>query len=269
MHRYFINIHVSGGGILKSIWILDKKKLKQSLIVITAFIITFVIVYTERDNISVFSSLKETKAIYSVETKRKQIALTFDISWGDIRQDPILDVLDTNGLKGKATFFLSSPWSEDHPDTVSRIVQSGYEIGSHGHRFVNYTDLPNEEIKNEILKAETILFGLTGEKTNLIRLPNGNFDDRVLDITKELGYTVIQWDTDSKDWTNPGVDEIVNLVVSQVHPGDIILMHASDSSKQTHEALPIIIKKLREEGYQFLTVSQLISNTKIELTEIK
>lgn len=254
---------------MKFLWVFSRKEIKQFLIIATAFIITFVIVYTEKDNISVFLNSKETSAIYNVETKKKQIALTFDISWGDIRQDPILDVLEKNGLKGKVTFFLSSLWSEEHPDTTNRIVQSGYEIGSHGHRHVDYTDLPNEEIKDEILKAGNILSTLTAETPKLIRTPNGNFDSRVLDIAKELGYTVIQWDTDSKDWMNPGVDEIVNRVLTQVHPGDIILMHASDSSKQTHEALPIIIKNLKEQGYQFLTVSQLISNSKIELSEIK
>ncbi|MCG6197979.1 polysaccharide deacetylase family sporulation protein PdaB, partial [Anoxybacillus sp. LAT_38] len=74
----------------------------------------------------------------------------------------------------------------------------------------------------------------------------------------EMGYTVIQWDTDSKDWINPGVDTIVNNVLSKAHPGDIVLLHASDSCKQTHLALPQIIDKLRADGYEFVTVSELI-----------
>ena len=67
---------------------------------------------------------------------------------------------------------------------------------------------------------------------------------------------VIQWDTDSLDWMNIGTEKIVNRVVSKAHPGDIILMHASDSVKQTHEALPVIISQLRAKGYEFVTVSE-------------
>jgi peptidoglycan/xylan/chitin deacetylase (PgdA/CDA1 family) len=86
----------------------------------------------------------------------------------------------------------------------------------------------------------------------------------VLRIADELGYRAIQWDTDSKDWTNPGTDQIIQTVVSQAHPGDIILMHASDSVKQTHEALPVIIDGLRAKGYEFATISELISGTSSE-----
>ncbi|MGD9678302.1 MAG: polysaccharide deacetylase family sporulation protein PdaB [Vulcanibacillus sp.] len=254
---------------MKFLWVFSIKDIKQFLLVATAFIITFVIIYNEKDNISVFINSKETNAIYSVETKKKQIALTFDISWGDVRQGPILDILEENGLMGKVTFFLSSPWSQEHPETINRIVQSGYEIGNHGDKHLNYTDLEAEDIKYDIVKAGNILYTLTGQRPNLIRTPNGTLDNNVLTITKELGYTVIQWDTDSKDWTNPGVNEIVSRVLTHVHPGDIILMHASDSSKQTHEALPIIIDRLKKEGYIFLTVSQLISDSKIDLSEIK
>ena len=69
-----------------------------------------------------------------------------------------------------------------------------------------------------------------------------------------LSYSVIQWDTDSLDWINKGVDTIINRVVSKAHPGDIVLLHASDSSQQTHEALPVIIEQLRAKGYEFVTV---------------
>ncbi|TCS81509.1 polysaccharide deacetylase family sporulation protein PdaB [Tepidibacillus fermentans] len=253
---------------MKFIWIFSGKKFKQFMVILTAFFFTIGIVYSERENISVFSN-GGTKAIYNVQTEKKQIALTFDISWGEKRPEPILDILEQKGLKGKVTFFLSSPWSEDHPKIVKRIVDSGYEIGSHGHKHVNYSELTDQEIENQILKAELILKELTNQKPTLIRTPNGDFDSRVLKIADRLGYTVIQWDTDSRDWMNPGVDEIINRVLKRAHPGDIVLMHASDSCKQTHEALPIIIDQLKKQGYEFVTVSQLIANAKIETSEIE
>jgi len=144
------------------------------------------------------------------------------------------------------------------------MVKNGWEIGSHGHKHVNYSSLNDEEIRTQISTAHTMLTESTGTKPNLIRLPNGDFDKRVLRIANELNYSVVQWDTDSLDWKNPGVESIVNRVVDKAHPGDIVLLHASDSCKQTHEALPIIIDKLREKGYEFVSVSQLMKQAQVD-----
>lgn len=253
---------------MRFFWILSGQKIKQFFIILIALVFTIGIVYAEKENIPVFSSQENYKAIYNVKTDKKQIALTFDISWGEKRPELILDALEDNGLKGNATFFLSSPWSEEHTDIVQRIVDDGYEIGNHGYKYVNYSELSNEEIKNQIQKSHAILTDLTGKEPKLIRTPNGDFDSRVLEIADSLGYTVVMWDTDSKDWLTPGVDEIVNTVVNNTHPGDIVLMHASDSAKQTAEALPLIISKLRKQGYEFVTVSQLVSGASVDSKEI-
>jgi len=164
--------------------------------------------------------------------------------------------------------FLSSPWSQRHPEIVKRIKDDGFEIGSHGHKHDNYSKYSDEEIRSQIGKADTILTEMTGKKPTLIRMPNGDIDKRVLQIANHMGYSVIQWDTDSKDWMNPGTETIIKNVLSKAHPGDIVLMHASDSCKETHLALPVIIDKLREQGYEFVTVSELIAGTTVQSKEI-
>jgi polysaccharide deacetylase family sporulation protein PdaB len=242
-------------------YVMNGRKLKRLLFALITLIFAAGVIYSEKENVSVFSQ-SGPSAIYSVETDKKLIALTFDISWGEVRVEPILKVLQDNDLK-KATFFLSSPWSQSHPNIVKKISNLGYEIGSHGHKHDNYSTLSDEEIRKQIMTAHQILTEVTGKSPKLIRLPNGDFDKRVLRIADELKYTVIQWGTDSHDWMNLGVDNIVNTVITKAHPGDIILMHASDSSKQTHEALPIIIEKLRDQGYEFKTVSELIKQTQV------
>jgi polysaccharide deacetylase family sporulation protein PdaB len=243
-------------------YVMNGKKLKQALIIAVAMVFAVGIVYSERENVSVFSQ-NTPAAVYSVPTEKKVVALTFDISWGDKRTEPILKVLEDKQVK-KATFFLSSPWSKSHPEIVKKIVQGGYEVGSHGHKHVNYSSLNDDEIRTQIQTAHQVLSEVTGKSPNLLRLPNGDFDKRVLQIATELNYTVIQWDTDSQDWMNKGVDNIVNRVVSKAHPGDIILLHASDSSKQTHEALPAIIDQLRAKGYDFVSVSELMKSTQVD-----
>ncbi len=232
-----------------------------------ALVLAIGILYAESESINVFA-LKEPSAIYQVPMKEKKIALTFDISWGEERAIPILEVLEKHGVKN-ATFFLSGPWSRDHAEIVKKIKEMGFEIGSHGHKHVNYSRLGEAEIREQIQKAHLILKGITGDEPNLIRMPNGDFDKRVIRIANELGYQVIQWDTDSLDWKNPGVDKIVTRVLTKAHPGDIVLMHASDSCKQTHLALPTIIDGLRKEGYEFVTVTELISGFDSKTQELR
>ncbi|MCG7380739.1 polysaccharide deacetylase family sporulation protein PdaB [Paenibacillus sp. ACRSA] len=252
---------------MNSFYVFSGKKIKRYLIVLAAAVFAIGIIYLESGNVSVFSE-DTPSAVYSVPTEKKVIALTFDISWGDKRTEPILKVLKENKIE-KATFFLSSPWSKTHPEIVNSIKEAGYEIGSHGHRHENYSSLTEEEIRKEISTAHSILTDLTGKEPNLLRLPNGDFDKRVLQVASNLNYQVVQWDTDSQDWKNPGVQAIVDRVVSKAHPGDIVLLHASDSSKQTHEALPVIIDKLRNQGYKFVTVSELLNHSSTKGSEVR
>ncbi|NEW09624.1 polysaccharide deacetylase family sporulation protein PdaB [Paenibacillus sp. SYP-B3998] len=248
-------------------FVVNARKLKQAIFIAVAIVFAAAIVYSEQRNISVFST-GEPAAIYSVQTEKKVIALTFDISWGDKRTEPILKVLKEKGVKG-ATFFLSSPWSKSHPEIVDHIKKDGFEIGSHGNKHDNYSTFNEDEIRKQISTAHGILTELVGKEPNLIRMPNGDFDKRVLRIAGELGYSVVQWDTDSLDWMNIGVDKIIDRVVTKAHPGDIVLMHASDSCQQTHEALPVIIDQLRAKGYEFVTVSELIKQTEVETKPVE
>ncbi|MGG3884207.1 polysaccharide deacetylase family sporulation protein PdaB [Brevibacillus panacihumi] len=257
---------------MRYIFVVSAQRLKQILIVGTTLLLAVVLGYHERDTLSAFSEQPQEQvqgphAIYKVDTKEKKIALTFDISWGETRAEPILDILKEKNVK--ASFFLSTSWAQRQQDTVKRIKEDGFEIGSHGHKHEFYTKYSDDEIRSQIRRADSILTEMTGKKPSLIRFPNGDIDKRVLTIANSLGYTVIQWDTDSQDWTNPGTDVIVNNVLSKAHPGDIVLMHASDSSKETHLALPVIIDKLRKQGYEFVTVSELISGTQVNSQEVK
>jgi polysaccharide deacetylase family sporulation protein PdaB len=249
-------------------YVMSGKKIKRYFFVFAAALLAAGVVYTESGHISVFSE-SSPSAVYSVSTEKKVIALTFDISWGEKRAEPILKVLKDKGVQ-KATFFLSSPWGQTHPEIVKNIQSQGFEIGSHGHKYENYSQLSEEEITNQLKSAHTILTDLTGQTPKLLRLPNGDFDKRVLRIADGMGYKVIQWDTDSQDYMlDKGPDAIVERVVSKAHPGDIVLLHASDSAKYTQEALPAIIDELRAKGYVFVSVSDLLDQANTKGSEVK
>jgi polysaccharide deacetylase family sporulation protein PdaB len=248
------------------IWSFHWKQGKRIAILGIALLLFVGVLYAEAGSGNSFlpaAGKSLPSAIYSVKTDKKMVALTFDISWGEKTPGPVLDVLEKKGLK-KATFFLSGPWTSTHPELAKRIKSMGFEIGSHGHMHKNFSEYSNEWIHNQVNLAAEAIYDVTGVKTKLIRTPNGDFNKRVLEKLHSMGYTAIQWDTDSLDWKNPGVDTIVNRVLTKAHPGDIILLHASDSCKQTDAALPQIIDGLRAKGYEFVTVSELISGVDVK-----
>ncbi len=196
------------------------------------------------------------KPVQEVNTDKKIVALTFDVSWGYETAPQVLDILKANQVV--CTFFLSGPWATEYPEIVQRIQADGHEIASHGHRHINLTIFSKSEVKEEIMKAHLAIQTVSGESPRLIRTPNGDYNDNVMEAIQECHYKAIQWGTDSLDWMNPGVPVIVERVNRRVHPGDIILMHASDTCKQTAQALPEVISIIRGQGYEIVTVSELL-----------
>lgn len=237
---------------------LNFRVLKQSLffafcLAITAGLFTFAAL---RQPFTFSTAAQSAPIVYRVKTDEKVVALSFDISWGTRTPGPVLDILKKEKLR--CTFFLSGPWVKKYPEIAKRIAADGHEIGSHGYRHINLSQLPKEKIKEELAAAHQIIVNVTGKEPRLIRTPNGDWDGKVVEAAQEFGYTVIQWDVDSLDWKNPGVETIIRRVLKLVRPGTIVLMHASDSCRQTDEALPKVITGLRQQGYKMVTVSELL-----------
>ncbi|WP_273853999.1 polysaccharide deacetylase family sporulation protein PdaB [Guptibacillus spartinae] len=252
---------------MKFFWIWNGIRIKQGLIIVTAAFFAAIILFVEGGDLAVFTNNDVPLAVDQVKSDDKRLALTFDISWGETKAVPILDELKQNNVK--ASFFISGAWAERHPEIVEQITKDGHEIGNLGYRYENYTNMKDEEIKKDIIRSSEAIKKVTDEEPQLLRPPNGNFDKRVLLLSDKFNYTVIHWSLDSEDWRNPGVENIVQNVMKEIDPGDIVLMHASDSAKQTAEALPEMIAALKKKGYSFATVSELVSDAKIKSKEIK
>lgn len=195
-------------------------------------------------------------AIAGTRTERKVVALTFDHSWGNKFTPSILDTLKANNTK--VTFFIMGPWAQKYQDVAKRMAADGHEIASHGYRHQNYGDMTREWVKEDIEKSHALIKEITGVDAKLIRPPNGHYNQQSLKVTEELGYKTIIWNIDSLDWKNPGRDVIIERVMKRLKPGGIILMHASDTPVQTAEALPILLEKIKAQGYEIVTVSQLL-----------
>lgn len=200
---------------------------------------------------------RTAQPVYYVGTTQKAMALTFDVSWGETMLPKVLAILQREHQP--ATFFLSGPWSKTHPDLVRAILADGNELASHGQQHVNLSNLGNTVIANNVGAADTILRSYTSQSLRFFRPPNGDFDGRVVEVSRGLGYETVIWSVDSRDWMNPGVGSIVNRVTRQAFPGAILLFHASDTCKQTDLALPTVIEELRASGYRLVTLGELWS----------
>ncbi len=227
-------------------------------IVIVTFLILISVLYStiKFNNINIMEvfSYKKELPIYSVETEDKKVALTFDAAWGDNYTLGILDILDKHNIKG--TFFLVGFWVDEHPDHVKEIAKRGHEIGNHSTNHPYMSQLSDDEIIKELEITSDKIEDLTGKRPTLFRPPFGDYDDRVINLCREKGYYVIQWDVDSLDWKELGVQPVVDRVTRNVRNGSIVLFH--NNAKYILEFLPVIIERLKAEGYEFVTVSDLI-----------
>ena len=194
--------------------------------------------------------------IYSVDSEEKVVALSFDAAWGNEDTKQILEILEKNDVK--VTFFMTGGWVEKYPEDVKAISAAGHELGNHSENHKNMSRLSVAECKEELMLVHNRVKELTGIEMRVFRPPYGDYDDEVIKTVYECGYYPIQWDVDSLDWKNYGVQKIVDTVVKHkaLQNGSIILMH--NGAKYTASALQSVIDGLKEKGYKFVTMSELI-----------
>lgn len=204
-------------------------------------------------------AVSASDVIYSWHGNEKNIALTFDDGPHPYRTREILDVLDEYGIK--ATFFVVGQNVELYPEILAEEYAAGHEIGNHSYYHTDMKKLSYEEICREIESTENKVYENTEYRTRLLRPPGGQIGNELLKAAREEDYSLICWSVDTMDWAHRPVDDIVKNVLSSVEGGDIILFHDYVSGDSpTVPALKVIIPKLIEEGYNFVTVSELINS---------
>lgn len=187
----------------------------------------------------------------SILAERKKIALTFDDGPCAGCTDQLLDGLKKRNVK--ATFFLIGKNAENHPKLVQRIYEEGHLIGNHTYSHVEITKVSDEEAIQELQKTNQIIWKITGEHVQYMRPPFGAWQK---ELESRLEVLPVLWTVDPLDWTTENVEEIVNKVVTETKENDIILLH--DCYKSSVEAALRIIDDLQKEGYEFVTVDQLL-----------
>lgn len=197
----------------------------------------------------------------TVETGEKRIALTFDSGWLYDQTIPLLDMLDRYGVK--ATFFPRALWARDNPELAREIVRRGHAMGNHSLTHPHMRELSADQVRHEMRESTRIIQEVTGVRPYLFRPPYGEYNQQVLNILGEEGYPYnVLWTVDTHDWAETmggqavTVDYIVNRVLHNASPNGIVLMHIAHA--KTVQALPRMIEGLRERGYTFATVDQML-----------
>jgi polysaccharide deacetylase family sporulation protein PdaB len=198
---------------------------------------------------------------YSLEVLRgqngtdKRIALTFDDGPDPHWTTQYLAVLKEKQVP--ATFFFIGNLIAKHPQIVQAAIADDHEVGVHSHTHSKLTSLKEAQIRQDLVDAAHTLYNVTQQTVVYFRPPYGATNSTVNNIAHGLGQTVVTWNVDPRDWATTDSNQIVNQVLRQVQAGSIILLH--EGKAQTLQALPTIIQRLRQEGYEFVTVSELFS----------
>jgi len=203
------------------------------------------------------NSIRATR-IRSTSTK---IALTFDDGPAPYT-DRILDVLEQ--YNSKATFFVVGSRIRAYPEIVKRAFESGHEVANHSWSHPSFPRVNDARIQSELQRTCDAIIELLGFSPPFFRPPYGATNNRVVDVAGEMGYAIIKWTLDPKDWRYRNANTIYHSVMSRVEGGSVILLH--DIHPTTAEAAELLIPSLVAQGFELVTVTELLTYLYGELT---
>lgn len=187
---------------------------------------------------------------YAAQPER-YVALTFDDGPSGRFTRALLDGLAQRNVK--ATFLLCGYRLRDYPKEAARIQKEGHEIGLHGYSHSSMADMDQEALEREI--ADTLALLPEGCRPVFLRPPGGKCSEGVKDAARQADLAILSWSVDPKDWASHDAQVIEDAVVQAVRDGDIILLH--DMSDSSVEAALSIVDELKEQGFTFVTASEL------------
>lgn len=240
---------------------MNKRIIKALIILVCA--ISFVMALSDAQANLHRKRNKEGVVYWHGDFAQNKIALTFDDGPQDVYTPQILDILKKYNIK--ATFFLIGQNVEVFPEVAKRIAQEGHVIRNHTYTHLDLRLQTKDQIKQQLEKAEKAIFGATGVKPYLFRTPYGTDNNLVLLEAENLKYMIIKWSVSGLNGRSDlRFDKIAKKVIANTQNGSIILLH--DGNRLSHKtdrsqivkALPIIIETLKREGYQFVTIPELL-----------
>jgi peptidoglycan-N-acetylmuramic acid deacetylase len=203
--------------------------------------------------------LKKYNGIYTGNTAKKEIFLTFDNGYEAGYTGKILDTLKKEHVP--AAFFITGHYITDQPELVRRMVREGHIIGNHSWGHPDLSQISDQRYAQELKKLRDAFTKLTGIKTmRYLRPPRGTFSERSLKLAHDAGYVSVFWSAAYQDWLRHeqhGGSYAYDRIMRRIHPGAIVLLHTV--SRDNADALPRVIADLKKQGYQFRSLDNLMA----------
>ena len=232
--------------------------LKKSIIFTILALVIFFTAYSL--NLSVLSvgstyfTIPKKLPIYAVDRSDNKLSISFDAAWGADKTTEIMNICDEYNVK--ATFFLVGFWIEEYPDKVKEIYNRGFEIGIHSNTHPDMTKLSKTEMKQELSTNIKLIEDLTGFRPKLFRPPYGSYNNKLIEVCKELNLNCIQWDVDSLDWKDLLSEEIASRVTTKVKSGSVVLFH--NNSKNIIGGLKMVLEYFKMKDLTVVPIGELI-----------
>ncbi|MCM1487152.1 MAG: polysaccharide deacetylase family protein [Firmicutes bacterium] len=232
----------------------SKKRLLKGIIAALAVLVgAGVIIMAVMNSFKVVAAEKKLP-IYSVSRTDNKIAVTFDCAWGNSNTDSILAELKDAGAT--ATFFVTGEFCDSYPEDVKKIYDAGHEIGNHSDKHPHLDGINVNDLIADTRECSRKIKMITGEEPKVYRAPYGEYDDKAVSTIEGMGLKMIQWSVDSIDWQEPDTDTIIKRIEEGTVSGSILLFH--NDLKNTEEALPQLLLKLKQKGFQSVKASDLV-----------
>nr|WP_255367891.1 polysaccharide deacetylase family protein [Psychrobacillus sp. OK032] len=201
----------------------------------------------------------DPQPIYRGNPEKPMVTLLINVAWGNEYIPAILKTLNTHQVK--ATFFFDGSWVKKNPDIAKMISKEGHEIGNHAYSHPDLNQRSRIETLEEIKKTNDVIQATIGMKPKWFAPPSGSFNQETINVAHELEMKTILWTVDTVDWKKPSPSEMVTRVVTKVENGSMILMHPTEP---VAEGLDSMISTIKAKGYQLGTVSDLMSEKRID-----
>ncbi|TMU85069.1 DUF3298 domain-containing protein [Bacillus sp. BHET2] len=201
--------------------------------------------------------------VQPLDPNGKYVALTFDDGPSPKVTPDILMTLKEH--KAKATFFMLGSQVDFYPDLAKKVAEEGHEIANHTLHHRDLSQLGKEQIEQQIGESEKIITNATGQENLLIRPPYGSFNEKVKTVADEENEPLILWSVDSLDWQSLNAQDVITTVEQEIAPNSIVLLH--DIHPSTGKALPELLSALEDRGYEFVTVSELLTLKQFDVSK--
>ena len=196
--------------------------------------------------------------IYRGNPQKPMVAFLINVAWGNEYIPGILKTLDEH--QTKATFFFDGSWVKKNPDLAKMIKEAGHEIGNHAYSHPDLKQRSVAQTKEELQKTNDVIKATLGITPMWFAPPSGSFNEATIQVADQLDMKTILWTVDTVDWRKPATSEMVRRVVSKVENGSMVLMHPT---KSTAEGMERMITDIKAKGLQLGTVSDLISEKRV------